>query len=138
LKIPKLHTICPITSIKLELKDLILLKFTRAIFKGSNFIDPITKDPLTNRSSLVCIRPTGDVILSQTYKMIIEPVGNYEGHMLEKSDVIVLKKGGTGFIHHDGNEIIASKHTMLGLEPRLTDFRGQHSGSGVKSGLVLF
>jgi len=140
---PNSYTICPTTGEKLELKDLISLKFNAYTSATENssvsqYVDPITKDPLTNRSNLLCIRPTGDVVLLKTYITIIEPSGIYANLRLKKKDIIVLKKGGTGFANHDGKTVIAREHSILGFLPTLTDLRGQHSGSGAKSGLVIF
>jgi len=140
---PQTHTTCPISGIKLGIKDLTHVKFTRLPINSSEtsavtkvkYIDPITKDVLTNRSNLVCIQPTGDVLLFDVYKNFVEPYGLFNG--IKVSGLIQLQKGGTGYVAHDGKSIKASKHTYLGLGSGMTDLRGQHSGAGVKTGLVL-
>jgi nitric oxide synthase-interacting protein len=140
---PQTYTTCPISGVKLGIKDLIPVKFTRlptnssitSVVNKAKYIDPITKDVLTNRSNLVCIRPTGDVLLLDVYKKFVEPYGMYNG--VKISGLIQLQKGGTGYVAHDGKSIKASKYTYLGLGSGLTDLRGQHSGAGVKTGLVL-
>lgn len=76
-------------------------------------------------------------MLYETYKKLVEPDGTYDGFKINKTDIIVLQRGGTGYAAHDGEMIKASKHTFLGLGSGMTDLRGQHSGSGTKSGLVL-
>jgi nitric oxide synthase-interacting protein len=133
-------TRCPITGENLSFKDLTLLKFTtEEKFKknalSEHFIDPVTKDQLTNRSHLVCIRPTGDVILLHTFRTLIEPDGAYKQNQLGDNDVILLRNSGTGFIRHD--TVVASHSTLLGLNSGKTNGRGQHAGSGTRSGLVL-
>lgn len=134
-------TICPITGAKLRLKDLIPLKFTRAPVDNhatepdTKYMDPISRDIFTNCSRLVCLRSTGEVILYDTFKKFVEPEETRNGFVTK--DIIELQNGGTGYVAHDGKALNASKHTFLGLGSGMTDMRGQHSGSGVKSGLVL-
>eukprot|EP00746_Dinoflagellata_sp_MGD_P159509 gnl/MRDRNA2_/MRDRNA2_86718_c0_seq1.p1 gnl/MRDRNA2_/MRDRNA2_86718_c0~~gnl/MRDRNA2_/MRDRNA2_86718_c0_seq1.p1 ORF type:complete len:317 (+),score=3.81 gnl/MRDRNA2_/MRDRNA2_86718_c0_seq1:66-1016(+) len=139
---PESYTKCPIMGTKLELKDLTALKFSTVSFaseKGlvSYFVDPITKDFFTNRSTLVCIRPTGDVVLLQTYKMVIESEKNYCDPKLKKKDIIELRKGGTGFAQSHGKSIVTSLRTSCEMKFRIAAPRGQHSGSGMRSGLVI-
>lgn len=131
-------TKCPVTGKKLRLGDIVPLKFTKIPSNKndeesiSTYIDPISKDVLTNRSCLVCIRQTGEVMLHKTFKKLVEPEGIYHD-----TDVIILQSGGTGYVAHDRNAIMASKHTFLGIGSGMTDLRGQHSGASAKSGLVL-
>lgn len=143
---PKTYTTCPLSGKRLRLKDLVPVKFTRAREnnpqclsgrKPIDFVDPITGDIFTNRSRLVCLRPTKDVVLFDTYKKFIMPNGSHNGCKIFETDVIELQKGGTGYVAHDGNMIRGSKHTYLGLGSGLADLRGQHSGSGAKAGLVV-
>lgn len=139
---PYYYTICPITHQKLKFRDLVYVIFTQSKTKFNEsytpfYIDPITKDVLTNRARLICLRPTGDVLLLNTYKSMIEPHGNYNGHNITTSDVIDLQQGGTGYVSHDGQSAIVSKYAPLGLNSGMTDLRGQHSGSGAKAGMVL-
>jgi nitric oxide synthase-interacting protein len=144
---------CPVTGKKLRLRDLIPMNLTKASSDPTaNYMDAITGDVFSNRSRLVCLRPTGAVMLFKTYKRLVEPVGTYDGHKvsqvkryetnthvsrIDKKDVIHLQSGGTGYVAHDGEAIRASRYTLLGLGAGMTDLRGQHSGSGTKSGLVL-
>eukprot|EP00747_Dinoflagellata_sp_TGD_P150179 gnl/TRDRNA2_/TRDRNA2_177085_c0_seq2.p1 gnl/TRDRNA2_/TRDRNA2_177085_c0~~gnl/TRDRNA2_/TRDRNA2_177085_c0_seq2.p1 ORF type:complete len:318 (-),score=-28.33 gnl/TRDRNA2_/TRDRNA2_177085_c0_seq2:530-1483(-) len=130
---PDKNTRCPITGKKLSLKDLTPLKFTKYTrYNDTNYIDPISEDVITNRSHIVCLRPTGEVMLYDSFKNFVEPEG-----IFHESDLIELQKGGTGYIGHDGKAALGSKHSFLGIGTGMTDLRGQHSGSSVKSGLVL-
>lgn len=43
------------------------------------YMDPITKDTFSNKSVLVALKPTGDVILEATYKKLVKPEGNFNG-----------------------------------------------------------
>jgi len=88
---------CPITGKKLKYGDLIRVNFTR-IKRENNFtfeefnnivntsvqkikyMDPITKEFLTNRSQLICFRVTGDVFLYEIVKTLLEPHGTYNGY----------------------------------------------------------
>lgn len=83
------HTTCPMTGKKLRIKDLIPVTFTKTARElgilpsgkpGVKYIDAITKDLLTNRSRLVCLRPTGDVMLHATYKRLVERIGTHNGY----------------------------------------------------------
>lgn len=42
-------------------------------------MDPVTKDTFTNKSRLVCLKPTGDVLLEETYNKLVKPEGNFNG-----------------------------------------------------------
>lgn len=76
-------------------------------------------------------------MLYDIYKKFVEPFGIFNGHKIIISDLIVLQKGGTGYAAHDSKSIKTSKFTYMGLGSGMTDLRGQHSGAGVKTGLVL-
>merc|ERR1712050_146988 len=132
---------CPITGKKLNFKNLTPLKFTLAPTSNKDtkktYMDPLTKDIFTNRSRLICVRPTGDVMLYEVYKNCVEPFGLFRGYRILNTDIIELQKGGTGYAIHDGKKSYSSKHTYLGLGSGMTDLRGQHSGSATKAGLVL-
>lgn len=134
---------CPITGNKLKHNDLIRLRFTPVQSQTNlsnqtfKYMDPISREVFTNRSHLICFRPSGDVFSYDIFKKFVEPIGVFGGYKVVAKDLIELQKGGTGFAAHDGIRIKASKHTYLGLGPGMTDLRGQHSGAGVKSGLVL-
>lgn len=47
---------------------------------GARFADPITKDVFTNRSRLVVIRQTGDVVHHDTWNKLIKPEGTWKGY----------------------------------------------------------
>lgn len=57
------------------------------------YMDPITKDALTNASKLVVLAPTGDVMLEATYEACVRPEGAYRG-----------KKVGKGGVADEGHE----------------------------------
>lgn len=46
-------------------------------------MDPLTKDVFTNRSRLVAIRQTGDVVAYETWKKLIEPEGTWKTYKYE-------------------------------------------------------
>lgn len=66
---PDESTYCPATGKKLRLKDLVPVKFTQ-VPEGEDdlYIDPLTRQTLTNSSKLVVLKATGDVILEETYR----------------------------------------------------------------------
>merc|ERR1712217_545321 len=95
---------CPITGKKLNFKNLTPLKFTVTPISNKNmkkiYMDPLTKDIFTNRSRLICVRPTGDVMLYEVYKNCVEPFGLFRGYRFNRilnTDIIELQKGGTGY-----------------------------------------
>lgn len=128
---------CPITGRKLKYDDLTRLQFTKTRDSTNEYVDPITREVFTNGSNLICLRTTGDVFLLDVFKKFVEPTGIYNGHLFDNTDLIEIQKGGTGYTAHDGLSILASKNTNLGIGSGMTDLRGQHSGTGAKSGLVL-
>ncbi|DBA91103.1 hypothetical protein WJX77_006701 [Trebouxia sp. C0004] len=135
---PDEHTYCPASGKKLRLKDLIPVRFTRVPEEDSGvFMDPVTKDNFTNASSLVVLKATGDVMLSETYKSCVKPDGKYNGHKIKHKDAIELKKGGTGFALHDGKDVQASKYYALGPGSGKADLRGQHQGPRSATGLIF-
>jgi len=149
---PDSNTYCPASGAKLKLKDLITVKFTPATGEPTTkdhhhehqhrhavieYIDPITKDTFTNASKLVCIKPTGDVVLSDTWKNVILPDGHYDGKAVREGDVVELKTGGTGFSGRDGEAVEAKAHFHLGPGSRLAERRGQGGSGGSRFGLRI-
>lgn len=136
---PDENTYCPASGKKLRLKDLIPVKFT-CVGKSETgrYMDPITKDTLTNVSRLVVLKPTGHVMLEDTYKKCVKPDGHYDGMKVRDKDVITLKTGGTGFAARDGDKVEAKKHYMLGPGSGKADLRGQHQGPRSLGGLQFY
>lgn len=143
---PNNNTYCPASGAKLKLKDLITVKFTPATGETTTknhqhaaveYIDPVAMDAFTNASKLVCIKPTGDVVLLDTWKNVILPDGRYNGKAVGKGDVVELKTGGTGFSGRDGEAVEAKAHFHLGPGSRLTERRGQGGSGGSRFGLRI-
>lgn len=135
---PDTATYCPASGKKLRLKDLIAVKFARTPEEDSGvYMDPVTQDTFTNASSLVVLKPTGDIMLSETYKSCVKPDGHYNGKTIKDKDAIELKKGGTGFALHDGKDVQASKYYALGPGSGKADLRGQHQGPRSATGLIF-
>jgi nitric oxide synthase-interacting protein len=133
---PDAATTCPATGKKLKLRDLVDVKFTRVPGGGPNdYMDPVTRDLLTNASRLLLLRPTGDVVLEATWRTCIRPEGRYGGAEVGDADVLELQRGGTGFAGHDGEAAQAQKFFALGPGSGLADRRGQNASAGSKFGL---
>ena len=65
---PDGFTKCPASGKKMKLKDLVPVKFSSMPGGGAaEYMDPVTRDPLTNASRLVVLKPTGDVVLESTW-----------------------------------------------------------------------
>ncbi|KAK9847790.1 hypothetical protein WJX84_006659 [Apatococcus fuscideae] len=135
---PDLGTVCPASGKKLRLKDLIPVRFTQ-VPEGSSglHMDPITHDTFSNSTQLVVLRPTGDVMLKESYDRCVEPEGHFNGMKLGKGDVIELQRGGTGFSLHDGKSIESTKYWHLGPGSGMADLRGQHQGPRSATGLIF-
>jgi hypothetical protein len=132
---PDMSTLCPASGDKLKLKDLVTVRFTRVPDGGPHeHMDPVTKDVFTNSSRLVVLKPTGDVVLKETWEKCIRPDGHYGGKDVGEGDVLELQRGGTGFAAHD-KELQAKKRFLLGPGSGLADLRGQHSGPTSRFGL---
>ena len=150
---PDVLTRCPASGKPLRMKDLIPVRFTREEEKAEEeeegagagaradgdrpfAVDPITGDALTNASSLVLIKPTGDVMLKATYEACVKPEGRWGGSRVrDPEDVIPLKSGGTGFAAHDGGAAEAKRTFALGPGTGRADVRGQAGAGGSKFGL---
>jgi nitric oxide synthase-interacting protein len=134
---PDMNTYCPATGKVMKLKHLRPVHFWPAPEGGPHgYMDPLTKDLLTNASRLVSIQPCGDVVLWDTWKKIILPEGMYNGVEVNAESIIELQKGGTGFAAHDEG-LQASKNFLLGAGSGLADRRGQVAAAGSKFGLVF-
>ncbi|KAL4451668.1 hypothetical protein ABPG75_007330 [Micractinium tetrahymenae] len=132
---PDMSTTCPASGAKLKLKDLTSVRFTPVPDGGPHeYMDPITKDVFTNASRLVVLKPTGDVVLQETWDKCIKPDGHYGGKEVTEGDVLELQRGGTGFAEHD-RDLQAKKRFLLGPGSGLADLRGQLGGGTSKFGL---
>jgi nitric oxide synthase-interacting protein len=132
---PDTRTRCPATDKPLKLKDLTAVKF--ALNKDGEYVDPVTRDPLTNKSRLVVLKDVRDqpnVLLYDTYKRVVEAEGGqYNGTKIDTDEgIITLMSGGTGFASTNKDHLQASRHFALGSNQQ----RGQSAGrSGGRSGL---
>ncbi|KAG7667570.1 hypothetical protein Ndes2526B_g03573 [Nannochloris sp. 'desiccata'] len=135
---PDGSTRCPASGKKIKLKDLIQVNFTPVPGgEPGEYMDPVTRDPLTNASKLILIKPTGDVVLEATWKTCIKPDGVWHRIAVGDDDVLILEKGGTGFAEHDGDSVEAKRYFALGAGNGLADRRGQGAAGGSKFGLRL-
>lgn len=135
---PDGHTLCPASGKKLKLKDLIPITFTPVPGgEPHEFMDPVMRTPLTNASRLVVLKPTGAVMLEETWRRCIRPEGEYEGKRVCDDDVLELQRGGTGFAEHDKEALQAKRYFALGPGSGLADLRGQTSRGGSKFGLAF-
>ena len=121
-KKPDTKTYCPITNKQLRLKDLVSVKFTEMpddkagtsmICRESRYMCAVTHDTLSNAITCVVLKPTGNVITLDCYdrlvkKDMVEPLS---GEKLKGKDVIMLKRGSTGYAgaKNTGEELIAKK-----------------------------
>ena len=111
---PEMNTCCPASGKPLKLRDLIGLKFKRDPQGGPHeYIDPVTGDSFTNASRLIVLKTTGDVMLYQTWKRIVEPEGEFEGKKVSPEDVLELRGGGTGFVDHDKEATESAKYFLF-------------------------
>lgn len=114
---PDTETRCPVTGKRLRLKDLVDVRWTRVTDAGPGgprHMDPVTKDAFTNRSHLVLLRATGDVMHRETYKKFVQPTGEFNGRRVRASDVVELRRGGTGYAAHD-EQLEAKRATQMGI-----------------------
>jgi nitric oxide synthase-interacting protein len=135
---PCMDTMCPASGKKLRLKDLIDVKFTPVPGGGPlEYMDPISRDPFTNATRLLVIKPTGDVVSEETWRRCIKPEGNFDGTKIGQDDVLELRRGGTGFAEHDGEAVEARRFLMLGAGNGMAPTRGQLQGPTSRFGLSL-
>lgn len=136
LKKPEMRTICPASGKPIKMKDLVTVKFKKAPHGGQHeYVDPVTGDSFTNASRLLVIKPTGDVILEDTWKKIIRGEGEINGVKVADEDVLELQRGGTGFAEHNKKGVQAAKYFALGQGNGQADVRGQGSSGGSRFGL---
>lgn len=134
-KKPDMRTMCPASGKPLKLKELIPLKLTPARGgKAHEYVDPISGDSLTNASRLVVLKPTGDVMLLETYNKVIKDDREYNGKIIDDDDVVELVCGGTGFAAHDKDSLQASKFYALGSGQS----RGQTAARGNTTNSLRF
>lgn len=129
---PDMTTRCPSSGKPLKMKDLIPIKLKSVPGGDRNeYSDPISGDSFTNASRLVVLKPTGDVVLKDTWENVIKPEGHYEGTRITDEDILELQGGGTGFADHDKEHIYSSKHFIMGT----ASARGQSAGGASCFGL---
>jgi len=109
LKKPDTKTYCPISNKALRLKDLITIKFTpmpqddptkSVICQDVRYMCAVTHDALSNASPCVLIKPSGAVVTLDCYEKLIKKdmVDPTTGTALVDKDMIILKRGSTGYI----------------------------------------
>jgi nitric oxide synthase-interacting protein len=95
---------------------------------------PVTYKTLTNSTSVIVLKPTGDAISEEGYKKTIEKDGVYEGVKIRpEKDVIRLQKGGTGYAG-SGTQVESKAEFTLGVGAG-GEARGQSRGGQSKFGL---
>jgi nitric oxide synthase-interacting protein len=131
---PSLTCRCPASGKKLKLKDLFPVSLMRDPENARKYIDPLTKDELTNRDSLVAIRTSGVVMKKKTYENLVKPDGELNGKAVSPKDVVEIQTGGTGFSAHDKNSQSKKKY-LVGMGSGMADLRGQNSSAVSRFGL---
>lgn len=119
---PDTKTYCPISEKQLRLKDLTPVKFTpmpqdaankSVICQEVRYMCAVTRDALSNTSTCVVLKPSGAVITLDCYENLVKKdmVDPTNGNKLREKDVIILKRGSTGYIGaaHTGEELVARK-----------------------------
>ncbi|XP_065659621.1 nitric oxide synthase-interacting protein [Hydra vulgaris] len=106
---------CPMSGKVLKMKDLISVKFTLAphtdskslITKHERYICPVTKDVLSNKVPCAVLRPSGHVVTIECIEKFVKKdwVCPITGNKLHPSDIIEIKRGGTGFAGVSGSEL---------------------------------
>lgn len=135
---PESSTKCPATGAPLRLKDLTPAVFARPAERdagGAFAVDPVTRAPLTNAATLVCLLPGGHIMTLASYDACVKQDGAYEGVKVESC--VELARGGTGFAAHDGRAAAASRSLPLGPGTGRADVRGQLGTGGSKFGLKI-
>ena len=73
----------------------------------------VTHDALSNGSTCVVLRPSGNVITLDCYEKLVkeEMVEPLTGVKLKEKDVIILKRGSTGYAgaKNTGEDLVAKK-----------------------------
>jgi nitric oxide synthase-interacting protein len=138
---PSTETTCPTTSKRLRMKDLVDVKWTRAPESESDrlsghgthkYMCPVTRKTLTNATQVLILRPSGDAVSEEAYKMVIARDGAHDGKKV--TGAIRLQKGGSGYAA-SGTQVESKKAFALGAGSGLADSRGQHRGGASRFGL---
>ena len=120
------------------MKDLVDVKWTRAPESESEphgthkYMCPVTRKTLTNATQVLILRPSGEAVSEEAYKMVIARDGAHDGKKVKGA--IRLQKGGSGFAA-SGTQVESKKAFMLGAGSGLADSRGQHRGGASRFGL---
>jgi len=65
------------------MKRLVEVRFTDAPEgAGGRHVDPVSNDVLTNANRLVLLKPSGHVLLEETYLKCVKPDGVYNGALV--------------------------------------------------------
>ncbi|KAH7728921.1 hypothetical protein AAVH_03294 [Aphelenchoides avenae] len=105
---PSPKIMCPISDKPLKFKDLMPVKFTlineednpnRLNGKKDRYMCPITRDILTNTTRCAYLKTSQAVVSMACVEKIIrkDMIDPLSGKTLQESDIIELKRGGTGF-----------------------------------------
>ena len=135
---PSTETTCPTTSKRLRMKDLVDVKWTRAPEEERNdeqkykYMCPVTRKTFTNATQVLILRPSGDAVSEEAYKVVIAKDGAHDGKRVK--GVIRLQKGGSGYAG-SGTQVESKKAFALGAGSGLADSRGQHRGGASRFGL---
>ncbi|XP_071956005.1 nitric oxide synthase-interacting protein-like [Antedon mediterranea] len=118
LKKPDKTVYCPMSQKPIKMKDLITVNFTLADEKDSQplvakkvrYKCAVTHDILSNSVPCVVLKPSGKVVTQECYEKLVKKdmLDPESGEKLEESDIITLKRGGTGFAS-SGVELAAKK-----------------------------
>uniref|UniRef100_A0A8C4N5W2 Nitric oxide synthase-interacting protein n=1 Tax=Eptatretus burgeri TaxID=7764 RepID=A0A8C4N5W2_EPTBU len=109
LKKPDKTVYCPMSGKPLRMKDLIPLHFTpindrdnktALITKSQRYVCAVTNDVLANSVPSAILRPSGSVVTVECIEKIIrkDMVDPISGEKLTEKDIILLQRGGTGFV----------------------------------------
>lgn len=98
---------CPMSGQPLKFKDLIEVKFTpiqdgksgSVISKTNRYVCPVTNDILGNSVPCAVLRTSGSVVTMECVEKIIrkDMLDPINGDKLREKDIIMLKRGATGF-----------------------------------------
>ena len=138
LRKPSTETTCPTTSKRLRMKDLVDVKWTRAPEEERNdeqkykYMCPVTRKTFTNATQVLILRPSGDAVSEEAYKVVIAKDGAHDGKRVK--GVIRLQKGGSGYAG-SGTQVGSKKAFALGAGSGLAESRGQHRGGASRFGL---
>lgn len=141
---PSGETLCPTSRKRLRVKDLLAVQWTKAPSDGrredgtadtsapQKYMCPVTRKTFTNASQVLVLKPSGDAVSEEAYKMCVEKEGFHDGKKVK--GFVKLQKGGTGFAA-SGTRVESKKEFILGAGSGLADSRGQHRGGASRFGL---